>query len=137
MTEETKELQLEQAEKQELVEGEAERTRSRLAFIPRVDIYEMNDAIVILADMPGVDPASVDITLERNVLSINGYVAPSYPEGYSLAWAEYRIGDFQRNFTLSQEIDQDNIEATVKNGVLRLHLPKATPTTRKIGIKDA
>ncbi|MDX9954678.1 MAG: Hsp20/alpha crystallin family protein [Anaerolineae bacterium] len=137
MTEETKELQLEQAEKQELVEGDAERTRSRLVFIPRVDIYEMNDAIVILADMPGVDPTSVDITLERNVLSISGYVAPSYPEGYSLAWAEYRIGDFQRSFTLSQEIDQENIQATVKNGVLRLHLPKAIPTTRKIAIKDA
>jgi len=137
MTEETKELHLEQAEKQELVEGEAERTRSRLVFIPRVDIYELQDAIAIVADMPGVDPAAVDITLERNVLSINGYVAPTYPEGYSLAWAEYRIGDFQRSFTLSQEIDQEHIEATVKDGVLRLHLPKATPTTRKIAIKDA
>lgn len=137
MTEETKELHLEQAEKQELVEGEAERTRSRLVFIPRVDIYELHDAIVIVADMPGVDPASVDITLERNVLSINGYVTPAYPEGYSLAWAEYRIGDFQRSFTLSHEIDQEHIEATVKDGVLRLHLPKATPTTRKIAIKDA
>ncbi len=137
MTEETKELQLEQSEKQELVEGEAERTRSRLVFIPRVDIYEANDAIVIVADMPGVDPTSVDITLERNVLSINGYVEPSYPEGYSLAWAEYRIGDYQRSFTLSQEIDQEHIEATVKDGVLRLHLPKATPNTRKIAIKGS
>ncbi len=137
MTEETKELQMEQAEKQELVEGEAERTRPRRVFVPRVDIYEANDAIVILADMPGVKPESVDITLERDVLSINGYVEPNYPEGYSLAWAEYRIGDYQRSFTLSQEIDQEHIEATVKDGVLRLHLPKATPTTRKIAIKGA
>lgn len=135
MSEETKELNLEQAEKQELVEGEAERTRSRMVFIPRVDIYETNDAIAIVADMPGVTPESVDITLERNVLSINGLVEPAYPEGYSLAWAEYRIGDYQRSFTLSQEIDQEHIEASVQDGVLRLHLPKVTPTMRKIAIK--
>lgn len=137
MAEETKELQMEQAEKQELVQGEAERTRQRLVFVPRVDIYELNDAMVIVADMPGVTPESVDITLERDVLTINGYVEPKYPEGYSLAWAEYRIGDYQRSFTLPQEIDQDRIEATVKDGVLRLRLPKATPTTRKITIKGA
>ncbi|HOV49350.1 MAG: Hsp20/alpha crystallin family protein [Chloroflexi bacterium] len=137
MAEETKELQMEQAKKQELLEGDAERTRSRLVFVPRVDIYEGNDAIVVLADMPGVAPEAVDITLESNVLNINGYVTPQYPEGYSLAWAEYRIGDYQRSFTLSEEIDQERIEATVKDGVLRLVLPKATPTTRKIAIKGA
>jgi len=119
------------------LEGDAERTRSRLVFVPRVDIYEGNDAIVVLADMPGVAPEAVDITLESNVLNINGYVTPQYPEGYSLAWAEYRIGDYQRSFTLSEEIDQERIEATVKDGVLRLVLPKATPTTRKIAIKGA
>ena len=137
MAEETKELQMEQAKKQELLEGDAERTRSRLVFVPRVDIYEGNDAIVVLADMPGVAPEAEDITLESNVLNINGYVTPQYPEGYSLAWAEYRIGDYQRSFTLSEEIDQERIEATVKDGVLRLVLPKATPTTRKIAIKGA
>lgn len=137
MAEETKELQMEQAKKQELLEGDAERTRSRLVFVPRVDIYEGNDAIVVLADMPGVAPEAVDITLESNVLNINGYVTPQYPEGYSLAWAEYRIGNYQRSFTLSEEIDQERIEATVKDGVLRLVLPKATPATRKIAIKGA
>jgi HSP20 family molecular chaperone IbpA len=57
------------------------------------------------------------------------------PEGYRLAYAEYRVGDFHRRFTLSDQIDRNKIEAAVKDGVLRLHLPKAEPTTRKIAVK--
>ena len=55
----------------------------------------------MLGDMPGVDEKSVDITLEKNVLTINGYVEPVQPDNYSLAYAEYEAGDFQRSFTLS------------------------------------
>lgn len=137
MAKENKELQTLEAEKQEVttVDG-AERTRARRAYVPRVDIYETDEAIIVLGDMPGVDEKSVDITLEKNVLTINGYVEPVQPDNYSLAYAEYEAGDFQRSFTLSNEIDQDKIEATVKNGVLRLYLPKAGPAkTRKITIK--
>lgn len=132
---ETTELQVQETEKQEIVESGAERTRARAAFVPRVDIYETNDGIVLLADMPGVDETSVDITLEQNVLTINGYVEPVEPENYRLAYPEYRVGDYQRSFTLSDQIDQDKIEAAVKNGVLGLHLPKAEPTTKKIVVK--
>jgi HSP20 family molecular chaperone IbpA len=85
--------------------------------------------------MPGVDEESIDITLEQNVLTINGYVASQRPEDYSLAYAEYRVGDYQRRFTVSDQIDKDNIEATMKDGVLRLHLPKAEPSTKKISVK--
>lgn len=130
-----KELQVQQIEKQEIAESEAERTRARVAFVPRVDIYEMDDKIVVLADMPGVDETSVDITLEKGVLSINGYVEPESPEGYNLGYAEYRVGDYQRSFSLSNEIDQDKIAATVRDGVLNIVLPKMTPTTKKIAIK--
>jgi HSP20 family molecular chaperone IbpA len=135
MADESKELQIQDTEKQEISEGGAERTRDRLAFVPRVDIYEADDNIVVVADVPGVDEASMDITLEKNVLTINGYVEPVQPEGYSLAYAEYRVGDYERSFTLSNEIDQDNIEATLKDGVLTLHLPKVGPTTKKIAVK--
>jgi HSP20 family molecular chaperone IbpA len=132
----TKELQTLEAEKQEITTEGVERTRARRAYVPRVDIYETDDAIVILTDMPGVDENSVDITLEKNVLSINGYVEPVQPDNYSLAYAEYDMGDYQRSFTLSDEIDRDKIEAVVKNGVLRLQLPKAGPAkTRKITVK--
>jgi HSP20 family molecular chaperone IbpA len=86
--------------------------------------------------MPGVDETTLDITLEDNVLSIDGYVEPMEPEGYSLAYAEYRVGDYQRAFTLSNQIDQDGIEAVIKDGVLRLYLPKVTEARkRKIDIK--
>lgn len=135
MSEETRDLQVQESQKQEIMEGEAERTRARVAFVPRVDIYESNDAITLVADMPGVDERAVDITLERSVLTINGFVEPDFPENYSLAYAEYRVGDYERSFKLSDEIDQENIAASLKNGVLRLHLPKAQPTMRKISVK--
>ena len=120
MAEETMEIQ--ETQKQEVAESGAERTRSRAAFVPQADIYETNETIVVVADMPGVDEESVDITLENDVLSINGYVEPRAPEGYDLAYAEYREGDYQRRFTISNQIDRDKIEATVKDGVLRLLL---------------
>jgi HSP20 family molecular chaperone IbpA len=131
---ETKEIQIQETEKQEIEESGAERTRSRRAFVPRVDIYETNDAIVMTADMPGVGPESVDITLEQGVLTINGYVEEERPEGYTLTYAEYGTGDYVRRFTLSNQIDQDAIEATVKDGVLRLYLPKVKPSTKKITV---
>jgi HSP20 family protein len=135
MMAETKELQVQEPEKQEIVESDAERTRDRACFVPRVDIYETNSDIILLADLPGVDETMVDITLEQNVLTINGYVEPVAPEDYRLVYDEYRVGDYQRSFTLSDRIDQDGIEALVKDGVLRLRLPKAEPTTRKIAVK--
>jgi len=133
MAKETMDIQ--EAQKQEIAEGSVERTRSRTAFVPRADIYETDDSIVVVADMPGVDENSVDITLENDVLSINGYVEPLTPENRSLAYAEYQEGDYQRRFTLSNRIDRDRIEATVKDGVLRLYLPKVQPSTKKIAVK--
>jgi HSP20 family protein len=135
MAKDTKDLQVQETEKQEVVESDAERTRDCVCFVPRVDIYETNDAIFVAADMPGVDETSVDITLENDVLTINGYVEPVAPEGYQLTYAEYRVGDYERRFTLSNKIDQERIEATMKNGVLHLHLPKAQPTTKTIAVK--
>lgn len=135
MTEE-KALQVEDTEKREVAETGAERTRDRLAFVPRADIYESDEAITIVADLPGVDETTLDITLENNVLTINGYVEMAPPEGYSLAYAEYRVGDYQRAFTLSDQIDREGIEAVLRDGVLRLHLPKITEAKKhRIAIK--
>jgi HSP20 family protein len=138
MATESKELQTQDVEKQEISTDGAERTRARKAYVPRADIFETNEAIVVVADMPGVDQNSLDITVEKNVLSINGFVEPVHPDNYSLVYAEYEEGDYQRRFTLSNEVDQDNIQATVKNGVLRLHLPKTGPAqAKKISVKAA
>jgi HSP20 family protein len=130
MSEDTS-LQVQDTEKREVAETGAERTRDRLAFVPRADVYETGDAIMVVADMPGVDETSVDITLENNVLTINGYVELEQPEGMSLAYAEYRVGDYLRAFTLSDKIDREGIEATVKDGVLRLYLPKSRAARKR------
>lgn len=113
-----------------------ERMSARRVFMPRADICETDDGIVVLADMPGVDEKTVDITLEKNVLTISGRVELEEPKKHNLVYAEYEIGDYQRVFTLSDEIDRDGITAVVKNGVLRLALPKAPQAkTRKIAVK--
>jgi HSP20 family protein len=121
----------------EVVEG-SERTRPYKAYVPRADIYETDRALFIVADMPGIDENSVEIMLEKNVLSLRGVIDFKQPEDYSLAYAEYEIGDFERNFTLSDEIDRENIEASISDGVLRVMLPKAGPAiTRKITVSAA
>jgi HSP20 family molecular chaperone IbpA len=101
-----------------------ERIRNVKTFVPRVDIYENKDALFLIADMPGVDEKSVDIELEKNLLTITGRVENGRIADATMMYAEYEIGDYERVFTLSDEIDRDKIVATVKNGVLRLELPK-------------
>ena len=115
---------------------EMERTSSRRCFAPRADIYETEKDIIILADIPGANEKTVDITLEKNVLSINAYVEPVISSGFDVAYAEYEEGDYQRNFHLSDEIDRDKIEASVRDGVLQLRLPKAQgAAARKITVQ--
>jgi HSP20 family protein len=126
-----------EVEKQEVTTTEdSERTRDSRCFIPRADIYEVDDQIVIVADVPGAKEDAVEVTLEKNVLTINAFVEPVMPEGFALSYAEYERGDYQRSFKLSSEIDQDKINATIKDGVLRLYLPKAgAARSRKIAVK--
>lgn len=117
---------------------ETERTRTRKVYVPRVDIYETKDSIVLIANMPGVDEKSVDVTLEKDTLTISGSVESLSFSGYSVAYAEYDTGDYQRAFTISSEVDRNRIEAKVKNGVLRVILHKAEQVkARKIAIKAA
>ena len=138
MASEVKDLQVQDVEKQEIAEIDAERTRDRRAFVPRGDIYETKDALIVAVDVPGVDENSVDVVLEKNVLTIDGYVKPEKMGGYSLTYVEYDVGDYQRRFTLPDEIDQSKIEATVKDGILRLVLPKsAAAKTKKVAVRAA
>jgi HSP20 family protein len=130
----TDELQKEKKEAQ-VTEG-AERIRAARVYVPQVDIYTVDEGIMILADMPGVSENDIDITLEKDVLTISGFVSASAPDGYELAHSEYGVGDYQRSFTLSDQIDQDGIEARLENGVLSLSLPKAPEAkARKIAVK--
>jgi len=126
-----------EVEKQEVEEKSGvERTRSRRAFVPPASIYETEDHVVVLADMPGVDESALEITLEKNELTIYGSVQPFDVEGYSLAYAEFETGDYRRTFILSNEVDRDSIEAILKDGVLRLVMAKAPEAkARRIAVK--
>ena len=115
-----------------------EKIRNVKTFVPRVDIYETKEALFLIADMPGVDEKTVDVELEKNVLTISGRVENGKVKDYSLVFSEYEVGDYERTFTLSDEIDRDKIKANVKQGVLRLELPKAEKVKpKKIAINAA
>ncbi|MDZ7843615.1 MAG: Hsp20/alpha crystallin family protein [Anaerolineales bacterium] len=131
-----KEQAMEIKDQQQVPSETTERTRDWPCFVPRADIFETDDAYLIKLDMPGVDENKIDITLEKNTLTINGYSNVERPEGYSLAAAEYRIGDYERSFRLTDKINQEDIEASYQDGVLKLNLPKAEEAkARKIQVK--
>ena len=88
-----------------------------------VDICETKDGLWLWADLPGVDEDSIDLQLDRNVLTIEGRVPESREQ--QAAYGEYEVGSFQRKFRFSNEIDSDRIEARMRHGVLELRLPKA------------
>ena len=116
----------------------AEQTRPGVVFTPAVDIFETEKEITLLADMPGVQAADLNIDLHENVLSLDGEV--NAPEGLGEAdiIREYRTGKYYRQFTLSQVIDQGKIDAEMKDGVLRLSLPKVEAATpRRIAVKSS
>jgi len=132
MTTETKDIQKQETHRT----GNIERTRDRKLFVPRADIYEQEDAIVVTAEMPGVDKESVDISLDHNELTITGRVKEKPVEEHTLAYAEYDIGDYQRSFRILEEIEADKIDASMKNGVLKVVLPKVPEAKpKKIAVK--
>lgn len=113
-----------------------ERTRQCPVFSPPADVFEAGDKIVIIADMPGVSEEDVDITLEKNILTLQGRTQSPEREGYRLSYGEFEEGDFERSFALSEGVNRDGIEASVSHGVLRVTLPKAKEAAaRKIPVR--
>ena len=114
----------------------AELTRPGLVFTPAVDIFENEKEITLLADMPGVKSEGLTIDIRENTLTLDGDVqSPEGPDEDDIL-REYRTGKYYRQFTLSQVIDQGKIGAELKDGVLRLKLPKVEAATpRKIAVK--
>ncbi len=101
-----------------------EQTREGPVYSPSVDIFENDNSITVLADMPGVKAQDLKIDLRESVLTLTGPV--SAPGGAKEAdvLREYQTGTFFRQFTLSETIDQSKIDAKLSDGVLRLELPK-------------
>ena len=115
---------------------EPKRQERRQTFTPYTDILETADALVLFADMPGVDDSSVDVTVEKRILTVTGRTQPSSREGYRLVHHEHQAGDFHRTFRLSEAVNVDGIEATVKDGLLTVTVPKAeVARSRAIEVK--
>lgn len=129
-----KDLQVQ--EKQEL-RGKSESTRNVPIFVPAVDIYESQNELTLLADMPGVPIENVDIDLKDDQLTIRGTTTTEENAGTAML-REYAVGDYYRQFTVSSAIDREKIEASMKDGVLKLVLPKAEAAKpRKIAVKTS
>jgi len=111
------------AKEKQPVEGQ-EKTRAGRFFLPQVDIYEFGDSIKLWADMAGVKESDVNITLKDGVLTITGTVSTNVYEKLSPLYTEYNVGNYFRQFELSEDIDDQRIAALMKNGVLELTLPK-------------
>jgi HSP20 family molecular chaperone IbpA len=116
------ELQVQQ--KREL-EKKQEATFPTRMFVPATDIFESDHALTMLVEMPGVSKESIEVKVEGDILTIDGRIDFSKYEGLQPLYTEYNVGNFSRTFQLSNEIEQAGIKAELKDGVMRLALPKA------------
>jgi HSP20 family protein len=112
-----------------------ESTFGGTTYIPRFDIWENDDEMILYGDLPGVMPENLDVHFENPVLTIHGIVTPRHCD-IKFLHGEYGIGDFHRTFTIGEAIDSERISAELKNGVLTVHLPKSDRVKpRRIEVK--
>ena len=113
--------------------GDADQQRT---VLPAVDVYEDQAGITLLADMPGVPKDRLELKVEADTLSIEGQVVPATPEGLEAVYAEVRVPRYRRTFTLSRELDTSKVDASLKDGVLTLRIPKqAHAQPRRIDVQ--
>jgi HSP20 family protein len=124
-------------EKQELAKPQ-EQTRPGRYFVPDVNIYEFDESLKLWADMPGVKEQDVNVTLKDGVLTIVGQVATDMYAGLRPLYTEYNVGNYHRQFSLNENIDESKIRAMLRNGVLELELPKKEKARpRQIEVRSA
>jgi HSP20 family protein len=114
-----------QIQKKREVEKREEATVPSRVFLPTTDIYETQDALNVVMEMPGVEKNNVEVAVEDSVLKVHGRIDFSKYEGLQPVYTEYNIGHYARSFRLSSKINQNNIKAEMKDGVLSLVLQKA------------
>ncbi|MDX1370108.1 Hsp20/alpha crystallin family protein [Pseudomonas sp.] len=124
------------AEKQVVRRGESAEELQTL--LPRVDVFENKDGILLVADMPGVPKDKLELRVENDTLLIEGEIAPDTPENMEPVYAEVRLSRYRRAFSLSSELDTSRIDAQLRDGVLNLRIPKqAHAQPRKIEVNVA
>lgn len=104
---------------------------------PRVDLYETDEAFLLLADLPGADEGSTELVLEGEILTLRARAENVAPKGARPLRMEFALGWFERSFDLGREVDGERITAAFDNGVLRLTLPKAPEERRSIPIQPS
>ncbi|MEI2678532.1 MAG: Hsp20/alpha crystallin family protein [Burkholderiaceae bacterium] len=105
-------------------------------LVPQVDVVEDSSGITLLADLPGVKKDGLDIKVDGQTLSLEGTVALDAPQPFDAVFAEVRASRYRRSFTLSNELDSAAIDAQLKDGVLRLRIPKvAEAQPRRIEVR--
>jgi len=107
------------------LESKQEKTIPGKFFLPFTDIFETEDSLVVVMEMPGVDRNDIEVRVEKDILSVEGQIHFGKYENLKPVYTEYNVGHFSRSFSLSNEIDQTGIGARVVDGVLTLTLPKA------------
>ena len=133
----TQSKELKVREKQELT-SPAEQTTPGLVFTPAVDIFETDKEITLLADIPGVNADDLSIDLRDNTLTLSTSLASVENKNEEEILVEYETGRYYRQFTLGELVSQENIDAKLSDGVLRLTLPKIEKATpKKITVKTA
>jgi HSP20 family protein len=110
-------------EKKELATKE-ERTVPGRFYVPYTDVYETEDALAVVMEMPGVDRKDVEVELKDDVLRVEGRIDFSKYEGMEPVYTEYNVGHWTRSFALSDKVDRERIAAQLEDGVLTLTLPK-------------
>lgn len=111
-------------DKKELVSKD-ENTVPGRNYVPYADIYETDQALSVVMEMPGVEKKDIDVSLENDVLRVDGRIDFSKYDGMEPVYTEYNVGHYTRSFALSNKIDQAGISAQLEDGVLTLTLPKA------------
>jgi HSP20 family protein len=116
---------LEVQEKKELVTKD-EKTVPVRYFVPATDIFETEDALTVVMELPGVEKPAVDVSVENDVLRVEARIDFAKYEGLEPLYTEYNVGHYARSFSLSNKIDQQQISAQLDDGVLTLTLKKAS-----------
>jgi len=116
------ELQVQQKRE---VDKAQEPTTPMRAFLPTTDIFENEDALTVVLEMPGVDKSNIDVDIENGTLTVEGRINFDKYKDMQPTYSEYNVGPYRRSFRISNRVDQDKIKAEMRDGVMTLVLPKA------------
>jgi HSP20 family molecular chaperone IbpA len=110
--------------------------RERIKVRPRTDVFETDEALILVADVPGADQDSIELLLQDDTLVLRARSVVTAPEDWQPAGAEFELCDYERRFQLAADIDRDALAATLQNGRLRVELKKRQPQTNRIEVRS-